>query len=193
MERSHLIRRRTKTLIAQYSLQPTNKPKIQRQPARDALALKQTKSQEGEQRGWVVVVHTLLISLICWVKHKLVYTSVSCGCLCLRFEFFILWQSVVAWSSWVEWCMTVSFLSLWVVVNCVPLESFLVVLLVSCEGLVSQSEVSLWVCTVPWYWVCLSQSMSLSVYQWDETVFDSELSFSWIPSYSCHFRLVGWC
>ena len=39
--------------------------------------------------------------------------------------------------------MTMSFLNLWVVVNCVPLESSLVVFLVSCKGLVSQSEVSL--------------------------------------------------
>ena len=141
---------------------------------------------------WSVgVVHGLLISLICWVKHKLVYTSVS-----------ILWLLMLVWGvclhlvtvscGLVEWCLTVPFLSLWVVVNYVPLEFSLVVLLVSCEGLISQSEVSLWVCAVPWYWVCLSQSMSLSVYQWDQTIFDSELSFSWSPSYSYHFRVVGW-
>ena len=78
----------------------------------------------GAVHWWsVVVVHILLISLICWVKHKFVYTSVSCDCLCLRFEFFILWQLVVAWSSWVEWCMTVSFFSLewWLTVSLLSL------------------------------------------------------------------------
>ena len=100
----------------------------------------------GVVHWWsVVVLHTLLINLIGWVKHKLVYTSVSILWLLMLVEvcFFILWQSTVALylkTFWVEWCLTMSFLSLWVVVNCVPLESSLVVILVSCEGLVSQSE-----------------------------------------------------
>ena len=100
----------------------------------------------GVVHWWSVeVVHALLISLIGWVHHKLVYTSVSILWLLMLVEvcFFILWQSTVALylkTFWVEWCLTVSFLSPWVVVNCVPLESSLVVILVSCEGLVSQSE-----------------------------------------------------
>ena len=79
----------------------------------------------GVVHWWsIVVVHTLLISLIGWVKHKLVYTSVSIlWLLMLDVWVFILWQSAMAWSSWVEWCMTVSLLSLWVVYNYILLES----------------------------------------------------------------------
>ena len=97
----------------------------------------------GVVHCWLVgVVHTLLISLICWVKHKLVYASVS-----------ILWLLMLVWGV-LLYLVTVScglvFLS-WVVFDCVLLKSLSGVLLcpswvlsccllVRCEGLVSQSE-----------------------------------------------------
>ena len=146
---------------------------------------------------WVGVVHGLLISLIGWVKHKLVYTSV-----CILRLLMLGWGvKVSCWSclpelsgtSWVEWCMTVSFLSLWVVVHCVSLLSLSGCPSCQLRGYSVKVKFHFEFVQYLGTELVLSQSMSLIVYQWDQTVLDSELSFSLSHSPSCHFRVVGWC
>ena len=144
----------------------------------------------------VGVVHALLISLICWGKHKLVYTLVS-----------ILWLLMLVWGVLLH-LVTVScgpvFLS-WVVSDSVLLKSLSGVWLwpswvfsccPSCQlwG-VSQSKWKFHFEFVQYLgtefvWVSQCHCQSISEIRQSLTV---SWVFSWSPSYSYHFRVVGWC